>query len=671
MNKILKTDFAQYRFLSGLEAEPDGEHAVMISTMADLEENRYRSDLQRIELKTGKIKALTSCGDAKSFAFYGNGVIFPALRSEQDRKKVAEGELLTVFYALDFAGGEATEAFRLPLAGATAKQIRRGLYLISAVHDNARPDFEAMKGEARQKAWEAYREEADYQVVDEAPFWFNGKGFTNKKRNRLYLYDTGKKKLTPLTAPMFDVRACCVSPCGGFIAYAGALVDKLLDMHSGIWLYEIATGETRCLFEPRQYSSVYAMEFLGEKIMFTAEEHNADWMRFAGTNLYSVDCKTAEIRLEIPVAETEDFGGVPGNDCRYGGGHKMKAHDGALYYTAAADHHSILRRWQPGCAAEKLYEDDSFSPDCFDICGERLYAIGFENQDLAEVFRLELKDGKRKRLTSCNRAALKNKYVAAPEKLTFTNREGNVIEGWVLKPIDYDPGKNYPAALDIHGGPRAIFGTCFFHQMQMMASDGVFVMYCNPTGSGGRGDRFADISGRYGTVDYDDLMQFTDEVLKKYPAIDEKRLAVLGGSYGGFMTNWIIGKTHRFAAAASQRSIASWITLFGTCDIGLSFDLREVQATPFTDMYKMWDQSPMKFANNAKTPTLFINSMEDYRCWLPEGISMYAALQLHGVPSRMCLFKGENHELSRSGKPLHRVRRLTEITNWLYQYIQK
>lgn len=298
-----------------------------------------------------------------------------------------------------------------------------------------------------------------------------------------------------------------------------------------------------------------------------------------------------------------------------------------------------------------------------------MVSVGFAGCDLQEVYRVDLASGKQTRLSDFNQGALEGKYVAAPQPLNFVNKQGDIIEGWALLPKDYDPAKRYPAVLDIHGGPRAIFGTCFFHQMQTMASDGCFVLFCNPTGSGGRGDKFADISGRYGTVDYEDLMQFVDEALAKYPAIDEKRLGVLGGSYGGFMCNWIIGHTRRFAAAASQRSIASWITLFGTCDIGLSFDLREVQATPFTDMRKMWDQSPMQFANQAKTPTLFINSMEDYRCWLPEGISMYTALKLNGVPARMCLFKGENHELSRSGKPKHRMRRLKEIKDWLYQYI--
>lgn len=671
MEKILDTDLQEYKFLSALEVLPGGQQAVLVCSSADMEENNYHSDLCLLDVATGQYKALTTRGDARSFAPYSeNSVIFPAVRAEADQNKMANGQLLTVFYEIAFDGGEAREAFRLPLAGASAHKVRDGLYLITAVHDNARPDFDAMKGEAREKAWKEYQEEKDYQVCDEAPFWGNGRGFTNKKRNRLWLYDVKKEKLTAVTEPMFETRGYAISPCGSTIAIAGALVDRKLNMYSGIYLYDIETGRTKELFAPDRYSGIYAMAWLGGKVMFSAEEHGPDWMRFAGTNLYSADPATGAVKLEIPVAESQDFGGAPGSDCRYGGGVKIKALGDTLYYVSSYAHDSAINVWKPGTEARRLTNEEC-SVDIFDFCGDMALTVGFAGNDLQEVYRLDLASGQQKRLTNFNAAALKDKYVATPEPLTFVNKEGNTIEGWVLKPIDYDETKKYPAALDIHGGPRTIFGTCFFHQMQVMASDGCFVMFCNPTGSGGRGDKFADISGRYGTIDYEDLMQFVDVVLEKYPAIDPGRLGVLGGSYGGFMCNWIIGHNSRFAAAASQRSIASWITLYGTCDIGLSFDLREVQATPFTDMYKMWEQSPMKYADKARTPTLFINSTEDYRCWMPEGISMYTALQLNGVPTRMCIFKGENHELSRSGKPRHRVRRLREIRNWLYRYIME
>ena len=145
----------------------------------------------------------------------------------------------------------------------------------------------------------------------------------------------------------------------------------------------------------------------------------------------------------------------------------------------------------------------------------------------------------------------------------------------------------------------------------------------------------------------------------------------MGGSYGGWMTNWIIGHTDRFAAACSQRSISNWISFFGNSDIGYYFTPDQAGTDPWTDATKLWDNSPLKYADRVKTPTLFIHSDEDYRCWLPEGLQMYTALKYHGIDSRMVVFHGENHELSRSGKPRARIKRLEEIIAWFRRYLMK
>ena len=136
------------------------------------------------------------------------------------------------------------------------------------------------------------------------------------------------------------------------------------------------------------------------------------------------------------------------------------------------------------------------------------------------------------------------------------------------------------------------------------------------------------------------------------------------------MTNWIIGHTDRFACAASQRSIANWFSKFGTTDIGYYFNVDQNASSPWENPEKLWWHSPMKYADKVKTPTLFIHSEEDYRCWLTEGIQMFTSLKYHGVPARLCMFRGENHELSRSGKPRHRVKRLEEMTNWFEKYLK-
>ena len=206
------------------------------------------------------------------------------------------------------------------------------------------------------------------------------------------------------------------------------------------------------------------------------------------------------------------------------------------------------------------------------------------------------------------------------------------------------------------------------HEMQAFASKGYFVFFCNPRGSEGKGEEFADIRGKHGTIDYDDLMAFMDHILEICPQIDPKRVAVAGGSYAGFMCNWIVGHTDRFAAIASQRSVSDFVADFCISDIGFTYDREAAGGDPWNNTEKLWFHSPYRYAPYAKTPILFIHALCDYDCTIDQGVEMFQAMKYFGVPSRMCLFEGENHNLSRNGKPRHRIRRLREIAAWIDRY---
>jgi dipeptidyl aminopeptidase/acylaminoacyl peptidase len=280
-----------------------------------------------------------------------------------------------------------------------------------------------------------------------------------------------------------------------------------------------------------------------------------------------------------------------------------------------------------------------------------------------------VEDGGERRITSYNGWLVEERTVRRPERLEVGGDDVPTISGWVMLPQNYDPAGRYPAILQIHGGPKTAYGDVFFHEMQYLAGAGYVVFYCNPRGSDGRGNDFADIRGRYGTVDYQDIMRFTDAVVARYPSIDPQRLGVAGGSYGGFMTNWIVGHTERFRAAVSQRSISHWLSFFGTTDIGYFFGPDQVSATPWQSPERLAEQSPLTYAERVNTPTMFVHSDQDYRCWMAEALQMFTALRLRGVDTRLCLFRGENHELSRSGKPSQRLRRLQEIRRWFDEYL--
>lgn len=239
-----------------------------------------------------------------------------------------------------------------------------------------------------------------------------------------------------------------------------------------------------------------------------------------------------------------------------------------------------------------------------------------------------------------------------------------------MPPANRIKGKKYPTILDIHGGPKSAYGTSFFHEMQYWANQGYAVIFTNPTGSSGRGSEFSRLKGKFGEDDYYDLIDFTDAAIKQIDFINADKLGVTGGSYGGIMTNWIIGHTERFKAAVSQRSISNWTSFFTLSDIGYSYGEGYTGTNPWKDYEELWKRSPLAYANKVKTPTLFIHSEEDYRCPLPEGLQMFSALQSYGVPSRIVIFKGENHELSRNGRPINRIKRLSEITEWFNKYLK-
>ncbi|MBZ9712504.1 S9 family peptidase [Deinococcus multiflagellatus] len=258
--------------------------------------------------------------------------------------------------------------------------------------------------------------------------------------------------------------------------------------------------------------------------------------------------------------------------------------------------------------------------------------------------------------------------VLSPTRVTFATELGEA-EGWVLRPAGEGP---FPALLNIHGGPHTDYGHAFMHEFQLLAAHGYGVCYSNPRGSVGYGQAWVDaIHGRWGSVDMDDLLAFFDRCLDTDPTLDRTRTAVMGGSYGGYMTNWITAHTPRFQAAITDRSICNLISFGGTSDIGLRFwdDELGLNFHRRADALKLWDLSPLQYVENVQTPTLIVHSVLDHRCPVEQAEQWYAALTLHGVPVRFVRFPGEDHELSRSGRPDRRLVRLNEYLSWLGQWL--
>ncbi len=654
--KVDYEHFSRFRQPHNLRAR--GEELYFCLRCADMEKNRYREDLWR--LKNGELRRLTDAGDAGQYWPGRDGLLFPARRSDADKEKAKSTLPFTTLYCLPYDGGEAqpvltldyaAEGFLFPDGGT-----ERFLFVARYSHADAAA-LAAAQGD-REKAFAARKQDADYEVLDELPYWFNGANYINKSRSRLYLYERGT--VTPLTDEWTNVNPLALTQ--DKLYYACDTYRDRQHITDRLYELDLKTLSATELLLPTP-ASVQGLTVLsdGAQLLFAgiAEKHGLN----ENAKLYR---RETDGRMTLLNGTgLHGFYGSVGSDVFTGCGVDEAAPQigDKLYLTDTQDTDAPLIAVDVRTGeVERVTPAHGSIGECVRF-GEGFAVTALRGGQGQELYAVAL-DGSETQLSHFNTTLAEEYAYSKPEPLFTVNERGDTIHGFVIKPVGFTEGKRYPAVFDVHGGPKTAYGDVYFHEMQLWASRGFAVFFCNPTGSDGKGDAFADIRGAYGTVDFRDLMGFCDAVLRENPWIDTERVCVTGGSYGGFMTNWIIGHSTRFVAAASQRSISNWISFSNSSDIGEYFASDQVAGDAWTGLERIWEQSPLKYADRVKTPTLFIHSEEDRRCWMAEGLQMFYALKHFGVEARLCLFRGENHELSRSGKPLHRIRRLTEITEW-------
>ncbi len=660
MEPITQKDLLQYQFLSGVRFSPEGERAAFVVANSNEEENCYEQRLWLYE--DGSLRQLTDLGKEGSFLWLDeHRLIFPAVRSAKEKKRAEAKEAFTAYYVLDVRGGEALPYMTLPFAVKSIRLLDEDLFLVTAAVDKKNPLLWKASDEEKEKARKEKEEEKDYEVFTELPFWSNGAGVTNGQRTLAFLVNREPLNIVPLMRAPEDLLCYTVFGDEILLAYMPWQVKFPL---LGFCLRAVnrKTAEVREVLDNWELRAEH-MEVAGGKVLLMATTS-----RHHGLNenawVYTLDPADGTI---VPLRrEQYNMYNSVGSDCRLGGGRQAVGTDEGLYHLTTREGNAVLHLLKPDGEDVPVFTGEG-AMDCFDTAKGKLLCVGLYDMRLQELYEMKLGDDRLTRVSHFNDAALEGRYLAIPEPLTVRSG-GWEIGGWVLKPKDFDPAKKYPAVLDVHGGPKTVYGPVFYHEMQVWAGLGYFVFFCNPMGSDGRDNKFMDIRGHYGDTDYQNLMDFTDAVLERYSQIDKDRLCETGGSYGGFMTNWIIGHTDRFCCAASQRSIANWLAFYGMSDIGFYFAGDQTDGDIYDSPEKLWAQSPLKYAKNVRTPTLFIHSDEDYRCPMAEGIQMYSALADRGIEARLCLFHGENHELSRSGKPKHRQRRLKEITDWFEKH---
>lgn len=670
MQCIEKESLFDLQFLSALKMNPEGTHAAFVVTAGDLTKNSYSSHIHVLDIHSHKITQLTNSDSEKGFIWLDDKtLLFPAARTEDEKTKISKGYPVTYYYSISLSGGEAQRLLTIERRCKSIKILNDHEYLLLVNNDLNEPSLEGLNDTEGDKVLKDYRDRSEAcSVFDELPFWANGQGIINKKRTQLVRYNSQDNTYTEISEPLMDVNDVYLNDEGSMVLYSGSSYQDYYDQSSKLFLYKVSNQTQNEVILDKPFAISFAVLKDQEILMYGIglDEMTSYINRRFYTMPISGGAWQPANNLDISI------GSGIGSDCRYGGNQKVIYKAGKLHYIRAervVSHiYALDENYQEGQVSLEL----PGSIDGFDVSAHQYVYIATRKKGLPEIYLYNTLDKEEICVSSFNQPWLKNHVISYPEYFVFNTADGTELDGFVIKPVDYDSDKRYPGILDIHGGPKAIFGDVLFHEMQWWAAQGYFVFYTNPRGSDGRGSEFADIEGeRYGTMDYEDIMTFTDVVISRYPALDENRLGVTGGSYGGLMTNWIVGHTDRFKAAAAQRSIANYTTKCLTTDIGYYHNLRQMGGfTPWNGADILWDHSPLKYADRVKTPLLLLHSDEDYRCYMGDALQMFTALKMFGVDTKFCLFHGENHELSRSGKPKNRIRRLEEITHWMDTYLK-
>ncbi|MDF2949837.1 MAG: family peptidase, partial [Sedimentibacter sp.] len=337
MENIKLKDFLDYKFLSGLELSPNKNYAALTVHGMDYDENKYLSCIWIYNCITAEYKKLTTMNKEKTFIWLNNDtLLFPSLRDEKLKKKIDDGEHWTVFYAINIHGGEACEYMRIPMNVSGIKKIAEEKFLLTAEYDHYGINLHSHKGEDKEKAVDMIKENKDYEVLDEIPFWSNGEGFTNKKRSRLYLFDNGTKDIVPISNQFENINVTGLKD--GKALYISQNYTNKMELTNELYLYDLYSDKAICLIEEDEFNIDFA-EFVGDEIVFAASAMDKYGLN---QNPYFYKLKNGEAILLC----THDYGmhNSVGSDCRYGGGADYRVFNNSLYFVATENKSSFIKK---------------------------------------------------------------------------------------------------------------------------------------------------------------------------------------------------------------------------------------------------------------------------------------------------------------------------------------
>lgn len=656
---------------------PDGQQVAYVVTEIDSHKHEYRSAIWITPTSGGKARRLTSGpANANNPAWSPDGrwLAFTSERPGEASRAVGEEQRKL--------GKDKPQIWVLPIDGGEAQQLT--FLPHGAGHPVWSPDSRWIAFEAAVGPLDELNDEGKpfpkVRVIDRLWYRLDGVGYIYERRNHLFLISREGGEPRQLTDGDWDDGDATWSPDGSRLAFTSSRAeDRWRTPAADIYTLTIEDGKAgalRCLTDGSLGCTGLSWSPDGSTLAFLG----ALKFRSGGhVDVYTIAADAQETR---PTCLTWDFEGSFQDwlNSDLGDEHIAPAPvwsaDGETLYALAAQRGSTrifaFPKTGSGANPHALTPAERHVRDfSTDRAAEKLaLTIGNATRPSEVALCSTSESGEVQRLTSHNDALFNELRLSELEYFPFTGAEGWPMDGWILKPPDFDPTQKYPLILQIHGGPHTDYGHGFFHEMHVQAANGYVVFFTNPRGSAGYGRDFAlAVRGTWGEVDSLDIMAGVDALIAK-GYIDETRLGVTGGSYGGFMTNWLIGHhPERFKAAVTDRCVANLASMFGASDVGWEFGEDEFEAVPWENLDHLMKYSPISYVHNIRTPLLIIHSEQDLRCGIEQAEQLFTALKYLGREVVFVRFEGQSHGLSRGGHPKLRLERLRHGLNWFQTHL--